>query len=222
MAGASHPLFAFDTVFDGDRVIAPVRPKTAFTLEEMEAARAAAYAEGERSATARAEAEAAAALAQAAGAIRAGLGALKTVAHEHRSAAAELAMACGRAVAGAALDAFPEAAAVAALESLAREIEAQPRLRVRAAPAAAPRLAASLERAAEAAGFAGQLVVKADPALAPAAFQFDWGEGCARFDPEAAGARMAQALAAALAAEGLHAEPPPLDLPDADDPEPRA
>ncbi len=202
--------FAFDTVFDGDRVIAPVRPKVAFTAEEVEAARAQGFEEGRRSATARAEAEAAAALAAAVQVIRAGLSALKVVAHEHRTASAELALACGRAVAGAALDAFPEAAAVAALDALAREIEAQPRLLVRAAPAAAPRLAAALEQAAEAAGFTGAVTVKADPAYPPAAFQFDWGEGRARFDPAGAQARVEQALTAALASEGLHAEPPPL------------
>lgn len=202
--------FAFDTVFDGDRVIAPVRPRTAFTAEEVEAARASGFAEGQRSATARAEAEAAAALSEAVRVIRAGLQALKGVAHEHRTAAAELALACGRAVAGEALLAFPEAAATAALQSLAREIEAQPRLLVRAAPAAAPRLQAALEQAAEAAGFAGAVVVKADPAFPPAAFQFDWGEGRARFDPAAAQARVEQALAAALASEGLHAEAPPI------------
>lgn len=203
--------FGFDTVFDGDRVIAPVRPKTAFSAEEVEAARAAGHAEGQRCAVARAEAEAAAAVSEATRAIRAGLAALTALAHEHRSASAELALACGRAVAGAALDAFPEAAVTAALAALAREIEAQPRLLVRAPPAGAERLAAALERAAEQAGFAGQLVVKPDPALAPAAFQFDWGEGRARFDPAAASDRMGEALAAALAAEGLHAEPPPLD-----------
>ena len=211
MAFATHPPFAFDTIFDGDRVIAPVRPRTSVSLEELEAARASAFEDGQRSAVARAEAEAAAALAEAVRAIRAGLQALKGVAHEHRAASAELALACGRAVAGAALDTFPEAAATAALEALAREIDAQPRLLVRAAPAGAERLRASLEQAAEAAGYTGQVVVKPDAALAPAAFHFDWGEGRAAFDPAAAEARMRAALAAALAADGLHAEPPPLD-----------
>ena len=39
-----------------------------------------------------------------------------------------------------------------------------------------------------------------------AAFLFDWGEGRAAFDPAAAAGRVAAALEAALAAEGLHAE----------------
>ncbi len=200
--------FTFDTVFDAGRVIAPVRAKTAYTPEEVRAAEAAAYAEGQASAVARAEADAAAALAAARAQIAAALEALRALAHEHRTASAELALACGRAIAGAALDHFPEAAATAALDALAREIETQPRLTVRCAPERAERLAVALERAAGAVGFAGAVGVKPDPAYADAAFLFDWGDGRAAFDPAAASARVGEALAAALAAEGLHAEPP--------------
>ena len=206
--------FTFDTVFDGGRVIAPTPPKTAWTAEEVEAARAAGFAEGRAGAVARAEADAAAALQVARGHIAEALGALKALAHEHRVAAAELALACGRALAGAALERFPDAPAQAALEALAREIEAQPRLMVRCAPERAERLAAALSSTAEAVGHAGAVVVKGEPALAGAAFVFDWGDGRAAFDPAAAEARLQEALAAALAAEGLHAEPPlPLSPP---------
>lgn len=203
-----HRPFTFDTVFDGGRVIEPVRPKKAFLPEEVEAARAQAFAEGERSAVARAESEHAAAMSDAARAIRAALDALKALAHEHRVASAELALACGRAIAGEALARFPEAAATAALQSLAREVEAQPRLVVRAAPDQAERMGEALSRTAEAVGYAGAVVVKADPAIPPAAFAFEWGDGRADFDPPAASARVGEALAAALAAEGLHAENP--------------
>ena len=204
--------FTFDTVFDGGRVVAPVPAKSAWTAEEVAAARAAGYAEGQATALARGEAEAAAALAGARGHIAAALEALKALAHEHRVASAELALACGRAMAGAALERFPEAAAQAALEALAREIEAQPRLVVRCAAAQAERLSTVLERTAEAIGHAGAVIVKGEPGLSGAAFVFDWGDGRAVFDPQAASARIEAALAAALAAEGLHAEPP-LPLP---------
>jgi flagellar assembly protein FliH len=53
-------------------------------------------------------------------------------------------------------------------------------------------------------------VVKTDPNLAGAAFTFDWGEGRAAFDPQAAAQRIAVALEEALSAEGLHAEPLPI------------
>ena len=56
----------------------------------------------------------------------------------------------------------------------------------------------------------GQIVARADPDLPRAAFTLDWGDGRAAFDPEAAAARVAAALDAALAAEGLHGEALPL------------
>jgi flagellar assembly protein FliH len=207
MTSAAPRPFTFDTVFDGDRVIAPPKPKRAYTPEEVEAIRAECRREGETSAVARAEAECAAALGEIARAVKAALPALARVAHDHRTGSAELALACGRAIADAALDHFPESPSVAALQALSREIEAQPKLVVRCAPDDAPRMTKALEQAADSAGHPGQIVVKTDSSLPRAAFQFDWGEGRAAFDPDAAAARVADALQTALAAEGLHAEP---------------
>jgi len=202
--------FTFDTVFDGDRVIVPPKPKTAFTAQEVEQARAQGFAEGQRTVVAKAEADAAAALSETVRAIRDAMTALSALAHEHRAGSARLAMAAGRRIADAALDRFPEAPALAALDALAREVEAQPRLIVRTSPARLTRLEAALTQASETAGFAGRLVVKTDPKLAGAAFTFDWGEGRAAFDPDAAAERIAVALEEALSAEGLHAEPLPI------------
>jgi flagellar assembly protein FliH len=215
MTGAALPRFSFDTVFDGDGVVvssAP-RPKRTFSPEEVEAIRAQAFAEGEGSVVAQAETEAAAALHEISRSVALTLPRLAEAAHEHRTRAAELALAAARKIADAALDRFPTAPAEAALDALAREIEAAPKLIVRVAPELSERLQAALDIVAEACGYAGQVVVKADAAT-PAAFVFDWGEGRAVFDPEAAAERVAEALRTALAAEGLHAEP--LISPEAD------
>jgi flagellar assembly protein FliH len=212
MSDIVHRPFGFDTVFDGDQVIEPRRVKRAYTLDEVDAAKAEAYAEGQASAVARAEADAAVALREVAEAARAALGTLAGIAHEHRSGGARLALAAARKIADAALDRFPQAPAEAALDALSREIEAAPRLMVFASPADAPRLEKALGEAANRIGFPGQIVLKPEPGRARAAFLFDWGEGRAAFDPEAAAERVASALDAALAAEGLHAEvhlPPP-------------
>lgn len=209
---ASRP-FLFDTVFDGGRVITPIRAQTVFTTEEIAAARAEGEAAGRASAVVQAESQQAAALERIADAAHAALGALARVAHEHRAASAELALACGKSVAGAALERFPEAAVLAAFESLAREVEAQPRLTVKVAPADLERTKPALEQLASRIGHPGKLTVGAEPSLAPAAFSFDWGDGRCAFDPAAAVTRVNAALAEALAAEGLHAEPPPLALP---------
>jgi flagellar assembly protein FliH len=78
---------------------------------------------------------------------------------------------------------------------------------VRVAPELVDAVQAELESAAHAIGYPGQIVARAEPDMPAAAFHLDWGEGRAAFDPEAAAARVAEALDAALAAEGLHAEP---------------
>lgn len=199
--------FTFDTVFDGDRVIAPPKPKRHFTPEEVEAARAMGFAEGERSVTARAEADAARALGEIAAAARAAMNYLAETAHGHRADSARLALACARKIADAALDLFPERPAAEALEVLGRELQAQPRLVVRVAPAETERMEIALRQVADNIGLTGQIVTKADPALPRAAFMFDWGEGRAVFDPHAAAAKVGAALETALAAEGLHADP---------------
>jgi flagellar assembly protein FliH len=208
MTAASTPRpFTFDTVFDGDRVIAPPKPKRHFTAEEVEAARAEGFAEGQRSVVARAETDASRALADVASATRSAMSYLTEIAHGHRTDSARLAMACARKIADAALDTFPEGPVAEALETLGRELATQPRLVVRAAPAEAERMEAALRRVADNLGLTAQIVLKTDPALPRAAFVFDWGEGKAAFDPHAAAARVAEALETALAAEGLHADP---------------
>jgi len=209
MTGIPHKLFAFDTVFDdvGDVAYAPPVRRRHFSADEVAEARAAGYAEGERSAVSQAEAAAADALADIARAARLGLAAVQGVAHEHRVGAAELALVAARRIADAALARFPEAPVAAALEALAREIEAQPRLIVRVAPELEQRVQEALNHTAEAIGFTGQILARSEPGMPPAAFVLDWGDGKACFDPEAAAARVAETLDAALAAEGLHAEP---------------
>lgn len=200
--------FGFDTVFDDAGAVAftPLRAKRAYTPDEVEQIRREAFAEGERSTTAMAQAQIAAAVGQIAGDCQGALAALARVAHDHRVHSAELALAAARKIADSALERFPQAPVAAAMVELAREIEAQPRLLVRVAPDLVEAVQAELEAAAQAIGFSGQIIARADPALPSAAFHLDWGEGRAAFDPEAAAARVAEALDAALAAEGLHAE----------------
>jgi flagellar assembly protein FliH len=200
--------FVLDTVFGDDNVVysAP-RPKRSYTPEEVEAIRAEAYAEGERSAAVKAQEAQAEALRHIAQAVVGALGALAAVAHEHRAGAARLALAAARKIADAALDAFPQAPLDSALESLAREVEAVPRLIARVAPGRVEAVQAALSQTAVQVGYPGQILTRPDAALTGAAFVLDWGDGSAAFDPEQAAARVAHALETALAAEGLHAEP---------------
>jgi flagellar assembly protein FliH len=202
--------FAFDTVFDEGGVVTseapPVARKRHFSPEEVGAARREGFAEGERSAVARAEAAQAAALRDIATVVTEALGALAALAHEHKAGCAELSLACARAIADAALQAFPDAPAEAALRGLTAEVEAAPRLIVRSASGDPARLQAALDRVADEAGLTGAINVKNEPGLTRAAFVFDWGDGKAAFDPDAAAERVREALTAALAAEGLHGD----------------
>jgi flagellar assembly protein FliH len=213
MSGAPHQKFGFDTEFDaaGEVSYAAPRPKRSFTPDEVEQIRQQAYAEGERAAVTSITAQQMAALSEIARACGQALPVLANVAHQHRIGAAELALACGRAIAGAALDRFPEAPAQAALEALGREIEAAPRLIVTASPELAERLQGQLDEAATRVGFAGALQVRSDLAMGQHAFTLDFGDGAGSFDPAAANERVTEALRAALAAEGLHGEALTLD-----------
>lgn len=201
--------FGFDTEFDstGSVSYAPPRPKRLFPADEVEQIRAAAHAEGERAALASVAAQQANALSEIAAACGQALPRLAEVAHDHRVGSANLALACARAIADAALEKFPEAPVLAALDSLAREIDAQPRLVVTADPALAEGLKATLDEAARGLGFEGAIVIKPDGDYGPHAFTLDFGDGQAAYDPTLAAERVTQALEAALAAEGLHAEP---------------
>ncbi|MBS0333081.1 MAG: flagellar assembly protein FliH [Proteobacteria bacterium] len=201
--------FQFDTVFEptGRVIPAAPRPKRSYAADEVEQIRQAAEANGHAQAMASVANLQAQALAVIANAVQQALPGLAAVAHEHRVGSAELALACGRGIAAAALDAFPQAPVKAALEALAREIEASPRLVVSADPELAQGLQAVLDETAQAIGYAGAIQVRPNGAFGPHAFTLDFGDGSASFDPAAAAERVAQALQAALAAEGLHAEP---------------
>lgn len=201
--------FTFETVFDaaGQVAYAAPRPKRSYSAEEVEQVRQEAKTEGEQAALAGVAAQQQRALAQIAAACQQALPRLAEVAHEHRVSSADLALASARAIAGAALDRFPAAPLQAALTALAQEIEAAPRLVVTAEPALADQLRPLLDSLAQDLGFAGAIQLKAEAGLPAHAFNLDFGDGQASFDPAAAAARVAQALEAALAAEGLHAEP---------------
>jgi flagellar assembly protein FliH len=204
--------FEFDTVFDGDGGVFESTRKASYSPSEVERLQAEAMAEGERRMMATLQGQTAQSLAVIGQALSHVLPALAQAVHEHREASARLALAAAGRIADAALERFPEAPARAALDALAREIEAAPRLSISVPEETAESVGKVLQQAAETAAYAGQITVRSDPSLPPAAFVFDWGDGKAAYDPAAAAARVSAALEAALAAEGLHAEPLPPEL----------
>lgn len=202
--------FAFDTEFDASGVVvnaaAAFRPiKRAYGPAEVDALVAEARMEARNQALAEVDSIQAMALSAISQALATAAPALAQVAQAHRRQSAELALTAARVVAASALDRFPEAPLQAALEALGQEIDASPRLVIRTGDLTEA-THARIEQLCADAGFSGIVAFRTDPTMAAAAFQLEWSDGRAAFDPAEAFARMREALDSALAAEAGHAE----------------
>jgi flagellar assembly protein FliH len=201
--------FAFDTEFDDAGVIvkgAVFRPvKRAYGPAEVDALVAEARLEARTQVLAEVESIQAMALSAIAEALAGSAPALAQIARVHRGQSAELAMTAARVLAASALDRYPEGPLQAALEALGQEIDATPRLVIRSGDLTEA-THARLQQLCTDAGFSGLVAFRTEPAMPAAAFQLEWADGRAAFDPEEAFARMREALNSALAAEAGHAE----------------
>lgn len=201
--------FVFDTEFDDAGTVvraSAFRPtKRTYMPSEVEALVAQARLEAREAALAEVESIAAMALSTIAQAVASSAPALTHVAHQHREQSADLALAAARVIACAALDHLPTGPLQSALETLGQEIDASPRLVLRASgldEASRQKIQALCVDA----GFSGLVAFRDEPALPVAAFQLEWADGRADFDPSAAADRIATALHSALAVEAGHAE----------------
>lgn len=204
MSLTSPQKFSFDTHFDEDGSILSATPitrmKRAYSPAEVEALRAQAFAEGQAAQRAADDSLTAQSLAAIAEACRQALPTLERVVAGYRAHAADLAMATGEAIAMAALERAPQAPLAAALEALSSEMAGTGRLIVRI-PAGQSGLAQAVQGAAAEAGLGDRVAVREDTELASAAFVVEWPDGRAEYDPQAAFARVREALQSALSAE---------------------
>jgi flagellar assembly protein FliH len=216
MTAPLHRPFIFDTEFDADGgVVAETafRPtKRSYLPSEVEALIAQARLEARQDALAEAAAIRDMALGSIAQALSQGLPGLAHAAQSHRAASADLSLAAARIIAGVALERLPEGPLRAALDALGQEIDASPRLVLRAR-GLDEEGRARIEAVCAEAGFTGQVSFRDDPGMAQAAFCLEWADGRAAFDPDEAAQRIQAALDAALAAEGGHGDSliPPAD-----------
>jgi flagellar assembly protein FliH len=202
--------FAFDTEFDAAGVVVNAGPafrpiKRAYGPAEVDALVAQARLEARTEAMAEVESLQAMALSAIGQALGAAVPTLAQVAQLHRQQSAELALAAARVVAASALDRHPEAPLQAALEALGQEIDASPRLVIRTGDLTES-THARLQQLCADAGFSGIVAFRTEPGMAAAAFQLEWADGRAAFDPAESFARIGEALNSALAAEAGHAE----------------
>jgi flagellar assembly protein FliH len=201
--------FIFDTEFDGSgEVLRPssFRPtKRSYMPSEVEALVAQARFEAREAALAEAASIEAMGVAAIGQALAQAMPALAHVAQTHREQSADLALAAARVIAAAALERLPTGPLQSALETLGQEIDATPRLVIRASGLDASGQA-KIQAVCIDAGFTGMVAFREDPALPLAAFSLEWADGRADFDPREAADRIALALTSALASEAGHAE----------------
>lgn len=201
--------YAFDTEFDAGGVVvhpSAFRPmKRAYAPAEVDALVAQARSEARQAALAEVESIQAMALSAIGQALASSAPAMAHAVQIHREQSAELALTAARVVAVSALDRYPAAPIQAALEALGQEIDASPRLVIRTGDLDDANRA-RLEQLCADAGFSGVVAFREDVALPAAAFQLEWADGRAAFDPAEAFARIADALNSALASEAGHAE----------------
>jgi len=204
MTDAAPRKFGFDTWFDDEgRVLShtPVaRSRRAYTLAEVEAIQAEAFAEGQADQRRCDESLTAQSLVEIAQASARALQALDGVVARYRADCAELALATGEAISAGALERFEQAPLTAALEALSEELSGTARLVVRTG-VANDEAQAMIQKAAADAGFSGRILVRDEPGASPAAFIIEWPDGRAEYDPAAAADRVRLALQSALSAE---------------------
>jgi len=204
MPDAAPQKFGFDTWFDDDGRImseAPAaRVRRAYSAAEVEAVRQQAFLDGQADQRGRDESATAQALAQISQACAQALEQLDEVVAGYRSQCADLAMATGEALAEAALEQFPRAPLMAALEALSDEVAGAGRLTIRVA-ADSNQTQSAIQKAAEETGLAGRILIRHEPDAAAAAFIVEWPDGRAEYDPAAIAQRVRAALQSALSAE---------------------
>ena len=217
MTQPQHQPFVFGTEFDASGEVVSARPtqtvKRVYLAAEVEALVAQARADAREQAMAELEGVQAMALAEIGQAVGRALPGLARVAHEHRAASADLALAAARIIAGSALEQTPQGPLHEALEALGHEIDATPRLVVRTG-GLSDDARGRIEAVCAEAGFTGQVSFRDEAGMESAAFALEWADGRAEYSPEDSARRVGEALAAALAAEGGHAET--LNAPEGD------
>jgi flagellar assembly protein FliH len=171
--------FAFDREFAADGTVLRDGEKIKRVLTEAEAQALAEQAAdaARRGEEAEAAREAADTLKQVSGKLQAMTARLDAESEALRADAVRLAMAAARAVAGAALDQYGADTIEACVKEALGDLRAEPRIAVRVAPHLAEPLAERLYQYAEAEGFDGAVVVRADAEAAAGDCVIEWRSG---------------------------------------------
>ena len=177
----SAPKFTFDTEFSGaeDRraPAAQARQKQTLTIEELENVKATARNEGESSSQARATDALERTIAALTISVRAALDLSHAEIEQVRDDAARLALAMAKKIAPAALAALPASDVEVALRQAMHQAIAEPRITLRAAPVVTALLEPRLNDIAHEEGYAGRVLIAADPTMTGADCRIEWRGG---------------------------------------------
>jgi flagellar assembly protein FliH len=167
--------YNFDTVFGTKGATKHVR--STYSADEVETIRRDTFAQGK----ADTEAQAAAARSATLGAIAEGLirliGEFDTVVATMRRDSATVAIEVGRKLAGVALDSFPLKEVETLLADCLHKLHREPRIVVRLSPASTEDLRANIDALCAEHGFAGRVVVLAEPSLTGSDCRIEWADG---------------------------------------------
>lgn len=185
---ASKAKFLFDMPFDGsrpkvERSYAPKAPPPKFSTEEIDAAKAAAYAEGEAAGREAAYGEHQHNLEQA----------LEMIAHQlaqvaageqraqvaARTEATELAVAIARKLAGRLIEMQPMDQVEALVLRCMDDMRDEPRLVIRANEAVVQMLDAKVDQLVSQSGFGGKVALVPDETMGPTDCRINWADGSA-------------------------------------------
>ncbi len=208
-ARAEPRKFTFDQRFDaGPAGARPNAPKTKkfYTPEEVEAVRAQAYAEGKGSLEAITAQAQSLALGRIAEAAMAALNTMAGLAADARAEALRIGLAAARRIAESALARYPLDAIEDTVSQCLAQAAHEPRIVIKVGADVAEALRARIDQLADGIGFAGRIVVTAEPRLNHADCRLEWTDGGVERDAAVIGDRIEAVLARFIESERHRAE----------------
>jgi flagellar assembly protein FliH len=184
--------FLFDTDFSSTDEAARLAPRPdtrRFSAIEMDAAKAAARAEGVAAGRAEAEQQIARRVADACVAVGAQLGELMSVLAQQHEAQTRQSVAAATEIARRLLPSLGKREAIGEIEALIRDclsrLHDEPRLVVRVADELLDPIRQNVDQLTAAAGYTGRVILFADPAIKPGDARVEWADGGAERDSAA-------------------------------------
>jgi len=172
--------FNFDNVFGDDgsaqQPVAP-RARSTYSVDEVETIRRETLVLGKVDAEAQAAAARAAALGEIAQGLKTVMATVDAAILTTRQESALVALAVGHKLAESALAAFPLKEIEALVADCLQKLHREPRLVVRVSPGCAEAIRAEIDAVCEQQGYAGRLIVIAEPSLTGADCHVEWADG---------------------------------------------